>query len=563
MSKQKTVKSGWAFTRVSTARQAERQHGSLEQQRHMIDRWATEQSLKTDTKFKIIRYVEEDTSGREKNIKNRPALAELENAIISKKIDFFVIEKIDRLSRDQIFNLKIMRLAQANGVEAYTYESGLIDMKNSGNRMMFHLRNMSAEEGSIDLQEKISKKQREAMFNNGKDTSCKPILGLDRHPTKSCFYKINKIEQEQAILIFKKFLELGSLKATVSFCKQRGFKTKVIVVREKINKEGEIIPEHTRGGEDFDTRTLRSFLSSDKLRGISVFTDTYNQFPSKQDENGYVKWEYGHYTESGPVIPIELWEAAQARLDKNKQDKTRTSSETNVYLLSGILFKKDGGKIIGASAKSGSNRYYEDRRGGGEFRIPKEEIEKVICARIKEFLRDSGVLQKVLNSSDDQRNQQAEDIARSLETTKSKIKVLEKAKVGISSHIRSEAIKEGADIGAIVKMLSDEVVKIDEEIAQKMSEQSRLQRELVVINEDFQQKKVEDLLAKALKDFDRRCDLEKRQIIQTIIPRIVVHHDKLELYFNFLGARPEDRKPGGQKFDLDKNGSDSLWPTTT
>ena len=69
-------------------------------------------------------------------------------------------------------------------------------------------------------------------------------------------------------------------------------------------------------------------------------------------------------------------------------------------------------------------------------------------------------------------------------------------------------------------------------------------------------------MAQALKDFDQRCDLEKKQIIQAIIPKIVVHDDKLELYFNFVGLNPEGkRKPGGKKFDLMKNGSPSVSQT--
>ncbi len=73
----------------------------------------------------------------------------------------------------------------------------------------------------------------------------------------------------------------------------------------------------------------------------------------------------------------------------------------------------------------------------------------------------------------------------------------------------------------------------------------------------YQEARIADLLSQALKDFDQRCDLEKKQIIQAIIPKIVIHDGKLELFFNFVGLTPEgERKPGGKKFDLMKNGSD-------
>jgi hypothetical protein len=52
-----------------------------------------------------------------------------------------------------------------------------------------------AEEYSLDLVEKLTKKGREARVNNGKDNNSMPVLGLDEHPTEACFYIINKKEQ--------------------------------------------------------------------------------------------------------------------------------------------------------------------------------------------------------------------------------------------------------------------------------------------------------------------------------------------------------------------------------
>ena len=65
MAKNKTVKVGWAFMRVSTASQAETQHGSMEQQRNMIDRWAIQQAERTGIIYRIDRHIEEEgRSGR-------------------------------------------------------------------------------------------------------------------------------------------------------------------------------------------------------------------------------------------------------------------------------------------------------------------------------------------------------------------------------------------------------------------------------------------------------------------------------------------------------------------
>lgn len=379
----KRTKVGWAFLRVSTADQAETQHGSLEQQRNMIVRWATTQSEKTGVLFNIEKYVEEDRSGRGSSIHLRKSLVELESAIRNSKIDFFVVEKIDRLSRDQIYNLQLVKLAQEYGVEIYENESGLIDLRDRGSRLGFNIKNMLSEEYSLELEEKITKKLREAMVNNGKDASSKPVLGLDNHPSKVCFYQINPEEQKIVIDIFQKFITVGSVSETVKYCKNKNYLTKLINLKSRVDKNGNIIPERSKGGELFDKKALRKLLSNHKLRGYSEFEDTWNQFPNLQDHNKMVKWDYGHMREQGPVVPIDLWNQVQDLLGKNKKNKSRSKSDVT-YLLSGILFRSDGSKLTGASAKGGRNRYYEDRKNK-DLRIPKEDIEKAVLERIRDY----------------------------------------------------------------------------------------------------------------------------------------------------------------------------------
>ncbi len=167
MKNRKAVMDGWAFIRVSTADQGNVQHGSLEQQKNMIDRWAKQRSESPEVLYRIARYINEDgKSGRGKNLHNRPELQELKNAIRTNKIDFVVVEKIDRLSRDQVFNLEIVKLGQKFGVEIHEYETGMIDLKDRGKRLGFNIKNMLAEEYSLELEEKVTKKQREAMVNS-------------------------------------------------------------------------------------------------------------------------------------------------------------------------------------------------------------------------------------------------------------------------------------------------------------------------------------------------------------------------------------------------------------
>ena len=103
-------------------------------------------------------------------------------------------------------------MADETGVEVHEVESGIINLRDRGSRLSFNIKNMFAEEYSLELEEKIAKKQREARVNNGKDTSTWPILGLDAHPTKTGMYTINPDEQGIVRKLFETYLNTGSLK---------------------------------------------------------------------------------------------------------------------------------------------------------------------------------------------------------------------------------------------------------------------------------------------------------------------------------------------------------------
>ncbi|MGK5088283.1 recombinase family protein, partial [Bdellovibrionota bacterium FG-2] len=247
-------KRGWGLIRVSTKEQAEVQHGSPEQQSNMLKRWAISQSEKGDCDFVIERIISEEVSGTKKTFDKRMGLQELRRACRAKAIDFIVIEKLDRLGRYQIGNQITPQEAAAPGVEVYEMESGLINLRDRGNRLGFNIKNMLAEEYSLDLEEKIAKKVREARVNNGKDNSTRPILGLDPHPTRTGVYLINPDEQRIVVDMFESFLKHGSSTALINYCKEKGYKSREVWTKQKIDRSGNIIPPRKIGGTAFDLK---------------------------------------------------------------------------------------------------------------------------------------------------------------------------------------------------------------------------------------------------------------------------------------------------------------------
>lgn len=530
------LKIGWALMRVSTKNQAEVQHGSLEQQKHMLTRWSLQQSEKSNSRYEITKFFEEDISGRGKAIHKRMALMEIERAIELKTIDFIVFEKVDRLARDMIYNLGLVKKAHENGVEVHEFESGKIDLRDRGSRLGFNIKNLLAEEYSLDLEEKITKKLREARINNGKDTSTCPVLGLDPHPTKRGMYVINKKEQEILLDIFKKFLVCGSIKETADYCQSKNYRTKERQTKEKTDKDGNIVPSEKIGGELIGSKNIRNILTNPKIRGFAHFKDTWNQFPKLQDEKGMVRWEYPH----GPVIPLELFDEAQQMLVKNAKFNSRIRG--TVYLLSQILFYEDGTKFSGAGAHGRNEDYEYYHCRAKKFRIRKEKIESAILQRVKEYLSNSEILKKMIDETNQTADQGKNLLADRISELKTKLFENKKVIEGFSNYIRQAALSNPLQLDSVIRTITSERDKAETENLVLERELATSEKQLGELKLENQDKAMRTNLESLLKNFDKQEDKKKRDIIHLIIPRIVVHEDnKLEIWVR----RDLSKKSGG------------------
>ncbi len=517
------LKIGWALMRVSTKSQAEVQHGSLEQQRHMLERWSQQQGETSGQRYEITRFFEEDISGRGKAIHKRMALTEIEHAIETRAVDFIVFEKVDRLARDMIYNLGLVKRAHENGVEIHEFESGRIDLRDRGSRLGFNIKNLLAEEYSLDLEEKITKKQREARINNGKDTSTVPVLGLDPHPSKRGMYVINKKEQTILIDIFKKFISCGEVIEVSKYCIEKGYRSKDRMMKEKVDKIGNIIPPRPIGGELLSPKLLRPLLSHPKIRGYSYFQDTWNQFSKLRDETGMVRWEYPH----GPVIPTELFEEAQAILEKNKKFNSRIRG--TVYLISGLLFYEDGTKFTGAGAACSEYQYYHCREK--KFRISKEKIEAIILNRVKDYLSSSDLLKKLIGDTNGMTNIGIPLLQEEVSILKAKVADNRKVVQGFSSYIRQAALNSPESLETVIRTITQERDKAETELLVLERELAIKEIRLKELSTQNQEKDMQEHLGEVLQNFDEQSDLKKRNIVHLIVARAIVHPgNKLELW---------------------------------
>jgi hypothetical protein len=182
--------------------------------------------------------------------------------------------------------------------------------KYTESRMSQEIQKILSFEYAKCIGEKITKTIREAMIREGKDHGTRPTLGLAPCPGEPGFYIINKKEQVIITDIFINFIKLGSVKDLALYCKVAGYTMKPKAVKGNVEKIN-IAKKHAQA---FTQKSLHELLTSTKIRGTGKFTDSLNQFPEKQDANGWVTWKYRH----GNIVPTNLIKKVDAILAKNK-----------------------------------------------------------------------------------------------------------------------------------------------------------------------------------------------------------------------------------------------------
>ena len=515
---------GRALARVSSKDQSRVQYGSLEQQSNMLIRWAKTEGEKRNCKIKFDKIISEVVSGKDSEIRKRVELNETLRLIEAGHLDFFIVEKVDRLSRDQNFNYSFAKTCQKHGCEFIELDTGTLDLRNRSSRLGFTLKNMTAEDNILELSEKVQKKQREANVNNGKDTSTRPMLGIDAHPTKAGFYTINNAEKEKLLDIVNHFISYGgAYKPTIEYCAEKGYRTKAYESKEHIDKHGNRVPSRMVGGDPINATNLNALLKSPKLRGYNTFEDTWNQFPNLQDGEGMVKWFYAH----GAVISADLVRQIDELLTKHSAFFNRYSK--HCYFLSGILRCTDGSTFSsygGNNSRNGRYRDYKNRKHN--LKIDKNQIETLVIKRAKEYLINSGVIRDIFSVGLKNRLTGLPMLDEQIKKTESKVRKLEATVESFSMCLRDAANKDPEKMYETCQVLLDERKTAQEELDETHDELLAWKNRKEFVPHQFENQTLEEYLEMVLKAFDNKMDIEKKRIIQTIFSAVIINPDDPE-----------------------------------
>ena len=225
---------------------------------------------------------------------DRPALRRLCRDIQQGKVDIIVVYKIDRLTRSLCDFVKLVQLFEQYRVSFVAVTQPFNTGTSMGRMVLNVLLSFAQYEREVAaerIRDKIAASKRHGVWVGGKIA-----LGYRTHDGEVL---INESEARQVRMIFKKYLELGSLQLLLEYLARHG-----VMARQRILKSGEV-----RRAYPFTYNGLRALLSNRRYVGDVIFQG--NVFKGPQP----------------PIIDREMFDAVQLhRHQKSKNNFERLQS---------------------------------------------------------------------------------------------------------------------------------------------------------------------------------------------------------------------------------------------
>lgn len=200
------------YTRVSTLDQA-REGYSLEAQRKALTDWCEARGHPAPTLY-------EDAGISGKDIRHRPALQRLLDAVARGQHDLVVVWALSRLTRSVADLYSIWGMMQAHDCDLVSYTEAF-DTSTPVGRAMMGLLGVFAQMEREITGERVAAAMRERALQ-GKRT-CSDVLGYDAVPDG---LQINPQEAAHVLAIYQVYEATGSLSETARWCREHGIRGK-------------------------------------------------------------------------------------------------------------------------------------------------------------------------------------------------------------------------------------------------------------------------------------------------------------------------------------------------
>jgi site-specific DNA recombinase len=343
------------YTRKSTEEGLDQEFNSLDAQREACAAYVLSQ--KHEGWSLLPDYY--DDGGYTGGNTDRPGLKRLLANVEAGKVDVIVVYKVDRLTRALSDFSKIVDVLDAAGASFVSVTQAFNTTTSMGRLTLNVLLSFAQFEREVmgeRVRDKIAASKRKGIWMGG------PVpLGYDVVDRKLV---INEQEAETVRRIFRRYLELGSVRELMAALASEGVRSKVQMMRDGSK----------RGGCAFVRGPLYCLLKNPIYAGLIQHHKAV--YPGQHE------------------VPIELWDQVQALLKGNGASRRLGKNTIDPSLLAGRIRDGDGRTMIATYSSTGSRRYRYyisalEADGGNPdpLRLPAGEVERLVRQGLASLLK--------------------------------------------------------------------------------------------------------------------------------------------------------------------------------
>jgi site-specific DNA recombinase len=360
------------YTRKSSDEGLEQDFNSLQAQREACEAFIKSQASEG---WRLLRTAYDDGGFSGGNME-RPALKRMLADIRERRIDVVVVYKVDRLTRSLADFAKIVELFDANEVSFVAVTQQFNTTTSMGRLTLNVLLSFAQFEREVTgerIRDKIAASKRKGMWMGGVTS-----LGYEVLQRKLI---VNQVEAETVRDIFRRYLELKSVRMLKDDLDRRGIHSRV-----RLWKNG------PRGGGAFSRGALYELLANPIY--IGEIRHKEERFPGQHEA----------------IVARDLWEEVQRLLRAQAARRGIASMRSDANILAGKLFDENGEPLYVCGTDKGGRRYryYVSRRllrGPGTearegWRLAAPEIERAVAVAVARILKDQATIGEVLHRSD-------------------------------------------------------------------------------------------------------------------------------------------------------------------
>ena len=485
-----------AYIRVSTDNQAQRDEGSLETQEARLR--SAVGALPGHVVTRVFR--EEGASGKSLD---RPQMRELVRAARGREIDKVIVVRLDRLSRSLLDFCSLQEFLELHDVGLHSLNESLDTTTPLGRAMVKLLMvfaELEREQTADRTRQAMTARAGRGLWNGGR-----PPLGYDSEGNGHL--TINDDEAQLIRTIFDKYVELRSAPALARWLNESGHRQKAYTSRRK----------GPTGGKKFTAAGVRHVLRNPLYLG-------------KIRHKGEI-FEGQH----PPLIDVAQFDRVEEILSGNsKNRRAPPRSSQHEFLLTSLLRCECGYALTSSSGRGSGGTYFYYRcvgvqkHGKGHEcqvrQVQAPKLEEAVMALVREASSDPALIDQAIAEAEALARDRVGPLDTRLHGLLRELKEVEDEGRSTLDKLLAAGLAKSSFGLDRLKVLEERRAQLTQAVAEARGE--------LAVHKGAQLDR--EALIEALQSFDKVFDAlsggERRDLLDRLIQRAVVHPDRVEVH---------------------------------